>query len=565
MLDNFPYSAHVPHQSQAPHKHRPYLRMVRLGKRSLIGAIVLLVTALSLQVLVPRLMPSASAGSSFLCIGFSDCSGKGYSDSGYEAHWGHMYWRMYSGRNCVNYTAYRLVARGLPDVRPWSGSGNAGNWGRAMRSITDQTPVVGSIAWWNYGAPGASSLGHVAYVERVVSSSEIVVSESNYGSDFDWRVITKSGSWPSGFIHFKDGAIENLRPPTMTGTARVGSPLSIVGGRWKPVSNASIQWYADGKPIAHQTRRTLTPTFGLLGKHLSARVTASLANYQSTSVMTPSSAAVAPGDLTLLASPRITGTPIAGHQLTVGGAEYEPAAHPAAIRWYANGQQIPGATGRVLTLRTAQAGKRISATVVGARQDWISVASSAASVGPVQLPWLTPASAGGVHGAPRYGRTLAASPGRFTASGVKVSYQWYDGSTRIKGATRPTYRTGLADLGQSIRVRVVARAAGYRKYVRTFALSGRVQARPSIRVDATGLKRAESIRIRIRGPHGLAPSGEISVMTNSRTKTARLVDGFVIVKFHNIPAGKRRVRVTYPGGVDLLARVKEVTTRVYQH
>ena len=46
----------------------------------------------------------------------------------------------------------------------------------------------------------------MAYVERVISTTEIVISEDSWGGDFAWRRIVKgSGSWPSGgFIHFKD-------------------------------------------------------------------------------------------------------------------------------------------------------------------------------------------------------------------------------------------------------------------------------------------------------------------------------------------------------------------------
>src|ERR671912_95046 len=62
-----------------------------------------------------------------------------------------MYWRMYSGHNCTNYVAYRLIENGMPNVRPWDGSGNATNWGVAMSRITDSTPTVGSVAWWKAG------------------------------------------------------------------------------------------------------------------------------------------------------------------------------------------------------------------------------------------------------------------------------------------------------------------------------------------------------------------------------------------------------------------------------
>ena len=49
--------------------------------------------------------------------------------------------------------------------------------GTEMRRITDERPMVGAVAWWRANVPGAGSVGHVAYVERV-DGSAITVSEA---------------------------------------------------------------------------------------------------------------------------------------------------------------------------------------------------------------------------------------------------------------------------------------------------------------------------------------------------------------------------------------------------
>ena len=84
----------------------------------------------------------------------------------------------------------------MPNERPWSGSGNAINWGTEMRRITDDQPMVGAVAWWRANVPGAGSVGHVAYVERVVSRRKIVISEDSWGGDFHWKTITSAA--PAG-------------------------------------------------------------------------------------------------------------------------------------------------------------------------------------------------------------------------------------------------------------------------------------------------------------------------------------------------------------------------------
>ena len=61
-------------------------------------------------------------------------------NAGYAQANDKMYWRMYSGHNCTNYAAYRMVRSGMPDERPWSGGGNATYWGTSMPEITDDIP-----------------------------------------------------------------------------------------------------------------------------------------------------------------------------------------------------------------------------------------------------------------------------------------------------------------------------------------------------------------------------------------------------------------------------------------
>ena len=46
------------------------------------------------------------------------------SDAGYGAANATSYWRMYTGHNCTNYAAYRMVKSGMANVRPWSGRPN---------------------------------------------------------------------------------------------------------------------------------------------------------------------------------------------------------------------------------------------------------------------------------------------------------------------------------------------------------------------------------------------------------------------------------------------------------
>jgi surface antigen len=170
-------------------------------RRRVAPRIVLAIAALVVGLLAH--MPTAkSAEWIVLCTGYDGCVTAGYPEAGYKAVNSASYWSQYVGHNCTNYVAYRMIKNGMPAARPASLSGNASNWGPSFPMETTANPAVGAIAWWD---TSFSASGHVAYVEKVVSPTEIIISEDNWGGDFRWRRITLGGGlWPKGFIHLKD-------------------------------------------------------------------------------------------------------------------------------------------------------------------------------------------------------------------------------------------------------------------------------------------------------------------------------------------------------------------------
>lgn len=62
---------------------------------------------------------------------------------------------------------------------------------------------------------------------------------------------------------------------------------------------------------------------------------------------------------------------------------------------------------------------------------------------------------------PVVGQELTAYPGVWRPSGVKLSYQWYRGSTAIPSATASTYTVTAADLGAKLKVRVKGSKSRY--------------------------------------------------------------------------------------------------------
>ena len=120
------------------------------GRRTLRFACALALGGL-LASLLALVGPAQAITSGYLCTGYSACKNAGYPSAGYAANNHRMYWRMYSGHNCTNYVAYRMVKAGMPNVRPWSGGGNATNWG--VRDARDHRPAAPGRARSRGGGP----------------------------------------------------------------------------------------------------------------------------------------------------------------------------------------------------------------------------------------------------------------------------------------------------------------------------------------------------------------------------------------------------------------------------
>jgi surface antigen len=399
---------------------------------------------------------SAQASSTVLCTGYSSCSGKGYSHAGYSSNQGTSYWNMYTGTNCTNYIAYRLITtNGLPNKRPHPGVGNARDWGTAMASATNSTPAVGAVAWW--GKTG----NHVAYIEKVVSSSEIWVSESNWSGSFDWRKITKSGvGWPDGIIHFSTPELVNSSPPAIVGTAKVGSAVKVVVGAWSPTpSKYSYQWLIDGAPVSGATQKDFTLTTGHAGKNLTARVVGTHSGFP-TVTATSAAVPVAPGTLTVTTGPQLSGTPKVGSRLTTTSGTWSRKDATLSYQWLSAGEPISGATASTYVPRSTDLGRPLTAQVTATRYGYAPTAARTGASAQVGAGTLVRRTAPSVSGTPRVGSRLTAQAGTWSPTAT-ATFQWYADGRAVAGATAQTFVPTQRQRGESIRVRVTARRAGY--------------------------------------------------------------------------------------------------------
>ncbi len=501
--------------------------------------------------------------SSYLCMGYQACRDAGMGNAGYASNNRTMYWRMYAGHNCTNYVAYRMVKSGLPNERPWSGGGNATYWGTSMPRITDDTPRVGAVAWWKANTGPAGSSGHVAYVERVISADEIVISQDSWGGDFSWAVVTRSsGNWPSGFVHFNDKPLVNTGAPVVTGIAKVGAVLSSTPGTWRPASAAvAYQWLADGQPIKDAVGATLKLTRARLDQVITVRATGAQLGYPTASATSVPTAPVQPGQLRNLSAPVITGEAKVESSLTLTPGTWNPA--PAlAFQWFADDQPIDQATGTTLDLGPELVGRVITAQVTATREGYDPVTASAAPTAPVAPGTFTVATAPSLQGTARLGETLTVDPGTFTPSDADVQVQWLRDGQPVADATGPTYQITNLDLGSRLSARITLTRAGYTTTTLETPRSARVKSDPQIRLAVDSGARRVRVTVTVTAPGVSEVTGPVVVRLAGVSREVTLRHGSARVTFKDLPKGKRTMTVRYAGSETVNRLVTTRTVRV---
>ena len=522
-------------------------------RRLPLSAFVVALAAALASVLVG--VPRVDASSTLLCQKFSPCARAGYPNYGYNANYTKMWWRMYAGHNCTNYVAYRMVSRGMSATRPWSGSGDARNWGVVFSSVTNQTPMVGSVAWW--------STNHVAYVEQIIDANTIVISEDHYGGTFDWRKIVRAGGgWPTGFIHLNDEAMGATAPPTIVGTPKVDTPISVTSGSWNhPGASYGYQWYANGVPIPGATGTTYTPGAGQVSAVLSVQVTAAKPGYVTGASSSAQTAPTAPGTMAVASAPTISGVPKVGGVLTVTGGAFTPAASSSAIQWFADGAPIAGATATTLTLGPDQLDHRITAVVTGKRAGYTDAAAGSAPTDPVGPENLTMGQEPALAGAPHVGQALTVTPGVVGPAGVTTAYRWMRNGVRIKGAQDARYVPTSDDLGTRLSLKIRYSKPGYNSVVRTLALPGTVRAFARLYVTS---RQHRAVTIRVEAAGLATVNGEVTLVNEHGVRrTQALSHGTVTFSPQWLVSGRRTVTVIYQGSAKVDGRTVTKTLRIH--
>lgn len=174
---------------------------------------------------------------------------------------------------------------------------------------------------------------------------------------------------------------------------------------------------------------------------------------------------VASKSFTTAPKPTISGTKAVGATLTAKPGTWKPSGASFSYQWNRGGVPIAGATGAtyVVTEDDRGPGAALTVSVTATKSGYKDkTVTSAAFVVPAPFEATTTVITGFTESS-EVGSTLTASTTQWEPAPTKstLKYQWYRGATKIKDATKATYKLTKSDAGTQLTVRVTGGKSGY--------------------------------------------------------------------------------------------------------
>jgi hypothetical protein len=262
--------------------------------------------------------------------------------------------------------------------------------------------------------------------------------------------------------------------PTISGTAKAGHQLTGNSGPWTPTPDTvAYQWLrctsttvSSCTPITGADTQQYTTTADDVAHPVRLRATATTAH--GTSLPSISNAVMIAGLPTVSEAPTITGSPQIGQQLTAGTGTWKgrPTSYSYAWLRCTTGSifsctAIVGETTAQYTPGTDDLGHTLRVRVTAHNANGAGAPSTSGATIAIGVP--QPITGPTVSGTPVTGNTLTANPGTWDPNPTHYTYEWRrctttnsDSCTAIPDTNSSTYIPTSADVGQRLRVRVVA-------------------------------------------------------------------------------------------------------------
>jgi len=358
------------------------------------------------------------------------------------------------------------------------------------------------------------------------------------------------------------GTFLNTAPPSVSGTAQVGVPLTASPGRWSPSATFHYQWLVDGAEVTGATGRTFTPRAEDLGHKISVEVRASRPAYLTATVHSLDTADVVPGVMHRRTAPVVTGQPAVGKTLRATTGTWSPTPDSYRYQWYAGSTAISGATGATYRPTSDDAGLRLHVVVTAVKAGYTDAPAASSSTDKVVFGHVSMAKPT-IRGRALVGRTLRAHVDDVVPSTATPSYRWFLGHEQIRGAHEATYVVQPGDLGHRIHVEVTMRAVDWVTNTRRSAATPDVRTRPRLHVHTSLRDGRVLLRLSVTAPGLTRLDGRASVwLRKQRVGRFEVTDGHGSRLLAPLRRGTRILSVVYRGGPHETVGRKTVTVTV---
>ncbi len=439
-----------------------------------------------------------------------------------------------------------------PFTTPALTGGNPALENRALPQVDGTarvgTPLTSTTGQWSV-TPGALTREWLVNGVAVAGATGATYTPTaaDLGKTVQVRVTEASGATATSRAtgEVGHGTLTSVTAPTITGTARVGSPLAATPGTWSVSGTThSYQWFRDGVTVPGATAAQFTPGVGSEGARFSVAVTAAAPGYHPATSRSALTAPVASSEIVNTELPKISGTATIGSTLTATNGTWDPAPTSFGHQWLRDGVPIAGATAPSHLVTTDDAGHALTVQVTArltGRED-ASATSTAFDVPEVTFEPSTPI----VQGAARVGGLLAIAPGPAVPAGVTEARQWLRNGVAIAGQTGTTYRLAGADLGAGLAVRITY-TVGAETVVRTSVATARVTTASKVTLKLR--KKGTRALVKVNAVKAGKATGEVEVTVKGTGKrfTATLSNGRTTVRLKGFSRGKHKVVVRYLG------------------
>lgn len=325
--------------------------------------------------------------------------------------------------------------------------------------------VSGAVALLWDAVPGL--VGNVPLTRAFLDGSARDVNNTACGGTADDNNVWGEGKLDVlAAYRLADDATFTTTTPTISGTAKVGTPLTATVDAWTPeATTLRYQWRRDTDPgddepgsmISGATSPTYTPKGRDAGATLSVTVVGATDGYVPATV-TSAPTAVVQRTAIKATNPAISGTVRVGSTLRALSGSWTSGTR-FTYQWKANGAAISGATKFTFTPRASDRGKQLTVTITGTRRgyDGATRTSAAKTVGYGAFTQGRPR----LIGSPVPGSTVRISAPPSVPTASSTTYQWRVDDWPLKGATKSSYTIPSGWKGRTLSVSVTRKGTGW--------------------------------------------------------------------------------------------------------